>query len=552
MPVHDSPVEDVLNNLVEQFSDVYCFYRELIQNSIDAGSNRVDVKLEFIPPEKDGGDGVITINIDDYGEGMNKRIIETQLTRLFSSSKEDDLSKIGKFGIGFVSVFAIKPQAVIIDTSRDGEDWRIMFKENKEFDLFRRDYPVEGTKVKIIKSGNKKFYDHFLRKSKETVVFWCKHTEAEIWFQNEKINQPFELDSVLSIREKSQKAEIIAGYVNEDIPFFGFYNQGLTLIEGRKKFHNNTHFKIKSRYLEHTLTRDNIREDENYWKVMEILNNLVKTNLPEKLFETVENQLISDSNETELYQELIPFTLAYFVKPDSMPASCKERKIARTTEGAFLTPLSLLRLRENGGFLYDARSNEVTRALAAQDKTIIKCGQSSVLFSLLEKLAETPKGNLPVTQASSSFYITRLVPDSELPEAAGKIARMVDYINKKMKRKTGNCRFAGFDYPDSCISDRLYVMQNKPGGVSEAADLDQREKKSSSLFSLFSSSGTLVINISHPYIMKICSLAETNPDIASYFLAKLLYMDDGVETNTDAALAMITLEKDNGRIIRKE
>ena len=35
------------------------------------------------------------------GEGMNEEIIDHQLTRLFASGKAGDLTKIGKFGIGF-------------------------------------------------------------------------------------------------------------------------------------------------------------------------------------------------------------------------------------------------------------------------------------------------------------------------------------------------------------------------------------------------------------------------------------------------------------------
>ena len=42
----------------------------------------------------------------------SREIIETKLTRLFSSQKDGDRTKIGKFGIGFVSVFAIGPDVV--------------------------------------------------------------------------------------------------------------------------------------------------------------------------------------------------------------------------------------------------------------------------------------------------------------------------------------------------------------------------------------------------------------------------------------------------------
>ncbi|MEM7354409.1 MAG: ATP-binding protein, partial [Acidobacteriota bacterium] len=96
---------DALERLIHQFSDPLSFFRELIQNAIDAGTPEIDVAFSY-------QQGVMTISVDDYGEGMDRRIIDTKLTRLFSSGKEDDFTKIGRFGIGFVSVFAIHPDAV--------------------------------------------------------------------------------------------------------------------------------------------------------------------------------------------------------------------------------------------------------------------------------------------------------------------------------------------------------------------------------------------------------------------------------------------------------
>ena len=108
-----------VENLVTQFSGALDFYRELVQNSIDAGSAAIEVWMEYEAGAED--DGTIAIHVDDFGEGMNEAIIDDQLTRLFSSSKDGDLTKIGKFGIGFVSIFAPDPRAVLLHTGRGGE-----------------------------------------------------------------------------------------------------------------------------------------------------------------------------------------------------------------------------------------------------------------------------------------------------------------------------------------------------------------------------------------------------------------------------------------------
>lgn len=110
-------VDDALDRLVNQFSDAMAFFRELIQNAIDAGSDEVEVDFEH-------RDGMLIVRVDDWGAGMSREIIESRLTRLFSSSKDGDRTKIGKFGIGFVSVFAPKPRAVLVQTGRGLEQLR--------------------------------------------------------------------------------------------------------------------------------------------------------------------------------------------------------------------------------------------------------------------------------------------------------------------------------------------------------------------------------------------------------------------------------------------
>ena len=86
-------VPGLVKDLVDQFSDPLAFYRELIQNSMDAGSNRVDVTLEY-----DDKTGTARMAVEDDGEGMDERIIDEYFLVLFRSTKEDDLTKIGNSG----------------------------------------------------------------------------------------------------------------------------------------------------------------------------------------------------------------------------------------------------------------------------------------------------------------------------------------------------------------------------------------------------------------------------------------------------------------------
>ena len=81
LAVDERLTSETLDNLVTQFSSVWDFLRELVQNSIDAGSSSVEVWTEF-QIEAGESEGVISIHVDDFGEGMNEEIIDDQLTQI--------------------------------------------------------------------------------------------------------------------------------------------------------------------------------------------------------------------------------------------------------------------------------------------------------------------------------------------------------------------------------------------------------------------------------------------------------------------------------------
>ena len=121
----------IVGDVIAQFADPKAFYRELIQNAIDAGSPSVEVKLDY-----DEAAQRIRVAVRDRGEGMTREIIEKQLLVLFRSTKEQDRSKIGKFGIGFVSVLAPNPEVVAVHTARDGKRLALHLYRDLSYELF--------------------------------------------------------------------------------------------------------------------------------------------------------------------------------------------------------------------------------------------------------------------------------------------------------------------------------------------------------------------------------------------------------------------------------
>jgi hypothetical protein len=280
-----------VENLVTQFSSSYDFYRELVQNSIDAGSAGIDIWLDFIPDEAGGAGGVIEVHVDDSGDGMTSEIIDDQLTTLFSSSKENDLTKIGKFGIGFVSVFAPNPKGVLVQTGRDGEYWEVFFDHDRSFTKAPLATPVEGTQITLFIEGDRSRYTEFAERSLETIDHWCRHSESEITFEDRasqngasvRINKPFSVEGECMTQFEREGTEIVLAYSRT--PVWGFYNKGLALavVRGENDLVpaalRHITFRIKSRYLEHTLSRETVMRDENYDKAMALVGEAVRGTL---------------------------------------------------------------------------------------------------------------------------------------------------------------------------------------------------------------------------------------------------------------------------------
>jgi hypothetical protein len=267
-------VDEVFKNLVDQFSDPFTCLRELVQNALDAGSQSIEVKTRYL--DDPGG---VMLEIRDFGGGMTRDIIDTKLTRLFASDKENDLTKIGKFGIGFVSVFSLKPELVIVDTGRDGEYWRIAFDGGTDFALFRLHEPIEGTSVRLHKTLPSEEFDGFVERCHATLSLWCRHSSVAITFNGETINRDLVVDSVVRVDIRSPLGRFNVGVCSGQPYPYGLYNSGLTLMEGNQETIPGITYKILSNHLEHTLTRDAVIKDDNYAKVVSTLEGLIKNDL---------------------------------------------------------------------------------------------------------------------------------------------------------------------------------------------------------------------------------------------------------------------------------
>ena len=170
-------VRDAVAHMVRQFADPFAFYRELVQNSIDAGATAIDVRIHWEPGDDDRG--VLRVTVGDDGCGMSLDIIERCLLVVFRSSKEGDKTKIGKFGVGFFSIFAVAPELVIVDTGRGEDGLRVRIAPDHSYEI-ERTAVRKGTAVTLLVAMERERVDPFVESSVAALEKWCPHVEVPL------------------------------------------------------------------------------------------------------------------------------------------------------------------------------------------------------------------------------------------------------------------------------------------------------------------------------------------------------------------------------------
>ena len=570
--------EGLVENLVTQFSSAYDCLRELVQNSIDAGSPQIETWTEYERGE--GHRGVIAIHVDDFGEGMDEHIIDTQLTTLFASAKENDLTKIGKFGIGFVSVFALKPKGVLLHTGRAGEYWEVFFHEDRSFSKTQLDFPVEGTQITIFLEGDYRRYKEMAREVRSTLKHWCKHSETEITFEDrspeegklaevEPINEPFEVPGDCLVNVAHQGSEMVLAYTSS--PHYGFYNRGLALAYSRHgedvlferaERYRQIGFKIKSRYLEHTLSRETIMRDANYEKAMQLLDAAVEQELLGALAAAIEELAAAEQwrhTEARRYIHLIGLLAA---EPNGSVAQLSQKRMLRTLHSA---PLSLEETmevwRRDGRVLFSQSASTLTERLAAmgvpviygaaqgQDQGALIAPRELFVPYASEQLLSSTKGRVVGFLRGIGLNLTdvraKLAPSLVTPEQAF-LPVVLDKEREVLSEQLLEGASAlleriGAGYAELAICRMGVYVEQAPLFVI-APQLDTfmaRPPAHSGRRKMMS----VAVNADHALFKRLRGLSQSEPQMARYMLAKSLLLEEDRLLERDVELIGYALER---------
>lgn len=517
-----SNVGEALESLVHQFADPWAFLRELVQNAIDAGTEQIDVRIDH-----DEARGTMVIEFADFGEGMTREIIDTRLTRLFSSSKEGDYTKIGRFGIGFVSVFAIDPELICVDTGRAGEWWRVVFRRDRSFERIKLGSPVEGTTIRLYKAASADEVAQARIKARETLEYWCKHAKIELRLDDEPISRPLDLDGLCKVEHREEGTTLVMAMVADSQALRGYYHGGLTLHEEHDDSLPHVAFKIDSRFLEHTLTRDNVIRDESYAKAMAIIGKVARTRLVAAMFEALEQHAAGRGQASEralLYRS----AARQYERGEPDPSWSKHAVVPML--GAPPASLEQLRTRPRASKLFRATQlSPVVERLRAEGHRVIDCGENDCVEQLIgAALRERP---VPVASLCTGVPLDPTEHPAEWAPLTAALAVLL-----KSKWKVSELAVAHLAYPGSPVADHVAISQARVGELTALADIGQ-------LASGWLASGrALVLNADHPTLANLRRVAEHEPELAAYLTLKSFFLHGELSPELDAELSTLAAE----------
>ncbi|WP_437483820.1 ATP-binding protein [Sorangium sp. So ce1014] len=426
-----APPPGPVADMVQQFADPYAFLRELVQNGMDAGARKIAVRIETLP------DACATSVADD-GCGMSREDIEGPLLTLFSSSKEGDPSKIGKYGVGFVSVLAIQPEKVDVETWRDGQAWRLRLRSDTSYELEDAGpRQGSGTRVTLIQRLSREAFVEHARRAQAALRRWCRHARCEIALSIadhegnaresvERIDTPLSVAAPVSVTAVEEETTFVVGpsagaqhlaqprggapAAEHGQSFAGFYNRGLTLFETTDELFSGlsgVRFKVMSPHLQHTLSRDNVRREDAFWEALARVRELVKGPLRRELAARLPQAAAGAADgegaaaayaamleaalspPTALDPDEIPFPLASAVAGDRIRAGL--RALARGRE-----PL-----------LVAERPGALTEAMAQDGLPVVLCNHPATV-ALLKRCFPMAR----IEEARAAYLRVREEPES--------------------------------------------------------------------------------------------------------------------------------------------
>ncbi len=537
---HLAPGSTVVDDLVRQFADPYAFLRELVQNSIDAGARSIRVHMD-----RDARGGAAW-SVTDDGAGMTLELIEGPLLTAFASSKEGDDRSIGKYGVGFLSVFGMAPTLVRVVTHRAEGAHEVRLFPDHAFEV--EELPPRsghGTLVVVehpIPAGGDAAHED---RGEAALLRWCRHAEVPIELDRPtrsgrrtvRVDRPFALSAAVIAEAKVDGLWALVGVTagtdrlgaapDDDAgtgDFAGLYNRGLTLIASTAGDHviPGLRFKLMGAALRHTLSRDDVKRDREHARAMD----LVRRTAAGPLRDAIDAHLLASAEEASRSGVFAAHDALLAAGHARLPTARVRLPLVTGTEGTSAT-VDVERLSSAGGVLASRGATPAARELAGRGATIVRLPDD-------ERAAAAMARDVAImTGASISFVhdeARRLIPrgSAELGAACEDLGAALEEVLRGLGRSPAAVCFASVEgAPVATPSFFLERGVTLPRVVlpEELADTAARPWKGR----------MLVLSAEHPLVAHAVRLADEDARFAATWLARaVLLAHDETATAAEA------------------
>lgn len=507
----------IVADMVRQFADKHAFLRELVQNGIDAGATRIEVQID-----RDDS-GVCRTSVSDDGCGMPRAVIEGPLLTLFSSSKENDSAKIGKYGIGFVSVFALEPDVVEVRTfsvnAGVSEGWLLRLFGDHTWELAPAGNAATGTTVTLVQPMTVEAFTAHVAAATKALTTWCRHARVPIELivldagdpaatRRTPIVEPFAAGGLVSVIWTEGDERIVAAVgepPKHPATFLGFYNRGLTLHEAEleQPTLGRVRVKIDSPKLAHTLSRDGVVKDHEYRRLVEHAVDLVQQRLWPELLARVAVTATTASTPKELF----PY-LDALLSPAFSALRAKNQYVlplVEPFEGQNTMTVRKIIDRSHGALLFAPDSSPLTRLLAKDGRPVVRWTDTMSYLSGLDE----------VTMAHVEEAYAYAGPGVEPHDGDAALTDALEHLLGAIGRKVKDVQLAVFAGAAKQMPYR--VTEERDSHVSAANAHLQR----------WGGGSTMQLNADDAAVRLARRRARTQPGVAAHLLVRALLVAEG-------------------------
>jgi hypothetical protein len=519
-----TPDPGIVDDMVRQFADPYAYLRELVQNGIDAGASRLEVRIER------DMEGTVRTSVDDDGCGMTRSIIEGPLLTLFESSKESDTSKIGKYGIGFMSVFATAPHWVDVLTRHEQEAWQLRLLGDHSFELRSGVRDTAGTTVTLVHTMTSEELTAHAKRAAASLHHWCRHAHLPIHLEIVDLsdptshargtsNLPFATRGIVSVNVTQDGQRIVASIgrhepeANEGTPTFaGFYNRGLTLAESTDATGTDLEgirFKVDSPRLSHTLSRDAVRHDAHYTAALEAVTTLVRGSLVDAVIAKCSEAAASSDMMT--YLEIVEAVSRAPVFKRHLGRL--QLPLMEPIGGKTTIRISDLEKRIDGEAFVAGESSLITRALARDERPILRFIESAPHLR--------PILGVPIFDADGAFSHASAIGIEARPEDAPLLDRLAFLLRAsgRLCRAIRLSSFTGIARNDMFRVVETDALEALTAPV--ALRLGKPKKRA------WGRKATVFLDVEDAYVRLARRRAKSDPRAAAHLLCRAMLLVDG-------------------------